>query len=495
MASYLDSTTAVGVVQRGGPGNPWEKLPKESEVDAITGGGTTKERDYAQRGYVGTRITSNPADYSTTVRTRSKTATNALLELARQGCFGSLGVLDGCPSLDITQFSLFRVISDASLDAGELSGEGLAVDGMQGANAKQMDSFPVTAPGGNAGVRLYPLAHNVDVTNVQASNFNDIIALRTSQCAGDCGDEIQEDDELIAVSDGISPATVPYIHYRARKGGAWKHLTLTGIADGEAVSVTKVGDRILIGVSGTDEGLYAVSYADLLVQPTAIAATQVSAAVITAEATVVRWVGGSDVYAGGPSGALYYSRDGGYSFTALVSGTAQAILDIHSRDENNVWIGAAAGVLLKRLNKGAISAVSPSVVTGDDILTVQLPERGNEIYIGTDTGEIWYSKDGGNNWTQYNWTGGSTGTVRCIRFVGVRGQLMFFVQTDATPNSRVLVDYSGGYGSEFVKALGTYTSPPNLGIMGLAVATPNYAYAVGLIAASTNGFAGEISAA
>lgn len=492
--AYPNNPTAVGVVQIGGPGNPWVKLPKESQIDAFTGGGTTKTRDYAGAGeYVGTRITSAPADYGTTVKTRTKLATNALLELARQGCFGSLGVLDGCPALDITVFSMFRLVVDASLDAGELSGEGMVLDGLTQANDKQLDSFPVTAPGGNAGVRLYPLAHNVDVTNTQASDFNDIIALRTKRCAGDCGDEIREDDELIAVGGGISPATVPYIHYRARKDGAWKHLTLTGIADGSADSVTIAGDRILIGVSGTDAGLYAVSYADLLVQPTAIAATQVSAAVITAAATVVRWVGGSDVYAGGPSGALYYSRDGGYSFTAVVSGTAQNILDIHSRDENNVWIGGAAGVLLKRLNKGAITAVSPSVVATDDILSVQLPERGNEIYIGTDTAEIWYSKDGGSNWTQYHWTGEGVGTVRCIRFVGVRGMLMFFIQNDATPDGRVLVDYSGGFGSEFVAALGTYTAPSNNGLNGLAVATTNYAYAVGDIAASTNGFAGEIS--
>lgn len=299
MASYLDSTTAVGVVQLGGPGNIWERLPKESEADAFTGGGTTKERDYAQGQYVGTRITSNPADYTTTVKTRSKTATNVLRDLARHKCFGSFGVLDGCPSLDITQFSAFRVLVDASLDAGELSGEGLTIDGIQGANAKQNDSFPVTAPGGNAGVWLYPLAHNVDSTLVQVADFNDVIALRTQRCAGDCGDEINEDDELIAVGGPVAPATIPRIHYRARRGGAWKSLTLTGITDGVAETVTKIGDRILIGTSGASDGLWAVSYETLKTATSSIAATQVSAAVITAAVTVVYAVGGSWVYSSG----------------------------------------------------------------------------------------------------------------------------------------------------------------------------------------------------
>lgn len=491
MASVWDAATAKAWIMQGGPGRAWQLLQVETEIDAISGGAITKETDWAAGQYIGRRITSNPSDYSTTLRVRDYAVQDALDRIAAQGCFGNLFIATGCPGLDITQFAKARVLVDASLDAGPLQNEGLLLDGMQRANAKVLKSFPVTS---GTGVVLYPTAHNIDATLVQVADLNDVIALRTLQCAGDCGDEITEDDELIAVGGPVAPATIPRIHYRARKGGEWKSLTLTGIADGSADTVTKIGDRILIGVSGTDEGLYSVSYADLLVQTSAIAATQVSAAVITAAVTAVKAVGGTWVYAVGPSGALYVSQDSGYSFVVLTSGTAQNLLAIDARDENTVYIGGAAGVLLKRSNKGAVTNLAPSVITGDDVTAVAVPPRGNEVFIGTDTGEIWKSVDGGSNWTQYQWTGGNTGVIADIKFIGTRGIIMFFIQTDATPDSRVLIDYSGGYGGSSVKAYGTYASPVNNGFNAIAPSSVNYAYVVGDIAA-VNGFAGEIAPA
>jgi hypothetical protein len=492
MASYLDAKSAIALVQLGGPGNPWQLIPPESEVDAITGGGTTKEYDYAGNRYVGTRVVSNPAPYTTTVRTRSETVTNALRKLAKQGCFGSLAVLDGCPALDITQFSSMRILIDASVDAGELASTGLAVDRMSGANAKQMDTFPISAPGGEGGAYIYPLAHVLDATLNVNANIEDVLAVRAQQCAGDCGPQINIEDQLIAVGGPVSPATIPRIYYRGAKGGAWSSNTLTGITDGVAVSVTKAGDRVLIGVTGTSAGLYAVSYAALQVASGSVAATAVTG--VTGAINAVHAVSDNVVYAGGAAGALFVSIDGGYSFTALASGTVQPILSIASRDQNRVYFGGQSGVLLRRVNGGAITNLAPSVITGDNVLTVAVPPRGTEVYIGTNTGEIWRSRDGGTTWAQYQWSGGNVGNIPRIAFTGIRGAVMMFIQNDATPDGRVLVDYSGGAGGVAVKALGTYSSPVNGGFNAIAVADYNYAYVVGDISAGA-GFAGEVASA
>jgi photosystem II stability/assembly factor-like uncharacterized protein len=492
MASNLDAVNGTKLfVMQGGPGREWQIIQDESSLDAITGGGVTWESDFARGKYVGRRKTSNPADYSTTIRARSQAVSNELRKMAKQTCPGLIAVFYGCPGVDITRFSMAKVLIDGTLDAGPLSNEGMSYDGIDGANAKILDSFPVTAPGGDGGEILYPVAHNVDVTLVQVADHNDIIALKSAQCAGDCGDEITVDDEFIAVGGPVAPATIPRIHYRARLGGAWKSMTLTGITDGIAVSVTKVGDRILIGVTGTSAGLWAVSYEAILAATTSVAATQVSPTVITAAVNAVLAIDAKWVYAGGPSGALYVSSNGGYSFTALTSGTVENILRIAARDADRVYFGAANGVLLQRLNKASINAISPSVIAADDVTALAVPERGTEIHLGTDTGEWWKSIDGGTNWTRVNFTGDGVGVIVDIKFIGVRGLIAYIVQNDATPDGRVLVDYSGGSGGSAVKALGTYTSPPNNSINRIAPSSVNYALAVGDIAA-VNGFVGEI---
>lgn len=178
-------------------------------------------------------------------------------------------------------------------------------------------------------------------------------------------------------------------------------------------------------------------------------------------------------------GYIYFSDDGGESWTAQESGV------IHSNAYNAVYFadeltGMAVGEsdIVAITSDGGLTwsaATAPGNTAGLDVVT----NNGAFWWVGDDSGSLWYSDDHGSTWTERaGWTGSGSGVVTTVAFMDeYRG---FLVRTSGG-SSTVLYTFTGG--AEWF----TVPVPTNSGINHLIICGERLAYAVGE-AQGTTGF-------
>lgn len=489
----IPTTSGAVYVQPNGAGNALKFVVGQNtggQVGAYSGGGTSVESVFTFGRAVGTRITGNPARYTFNIMARRE-VTSALRDLAKSvNCIPNVLIFAGCTPQDVDNFSLLTVFVDAAVVGDSPSGN--LIEGITGENADMMDQIDFDAL---AKVECKPLSHADLSGTVSTGAFNDVLLLSGPSCPDACGPGSDGASEFLAVGDPVAPATIPRIFYTDDGGNTWTQQTIAAAANAAATAVAVAGTRVIVTCSGTDGGVYTASLKDV----------KAGTATFT-EATTVPTANYNDVIALDPatvlvvgaSGAIYISRDGGYSFEALSSGVAAALNSVSAGDDKSaVWVGGAAGTLLRIKNLRTVETIADPT-SGADVTVVKVPrDRSGEVYVGTDEGGIWVSKNAQQpipTWTALAFDQSGVGVINDIDFAEARQSIMFVVQTDAGGDSRVLVDYSGGKMGKWAIAVGTFASPVNAGINAIAAASANFALTVGE-PETGQGFIGAVSGA
>jgi hypothetical protein len=477
MTAYIDPTKAKAFIQPGGAGNAWQLLPLESTVGASSGGGVSYESDFAKGKYVGSRQTSNPERIDMQISTR-KTTISALRNLSRRNCLFNLANLYGCPEQDFTKFALGTIFVDVGVTSRSDSDDILR--GMEQNDPKLLDQLD-----GTAGVdeEIRPLVH-LNISGAVISTYlNKVISIGNPQCAGACGPENSGSLEYIAVGGPVSPATIPRILYTDDGGQTWTQQAMTGIANGDAQSVTVAGNRVIVACDGTTGGIYSAPLEDVKAGTATFVLANGSLA--TDDVNDILAITPLLVVAVGDTGKIWMSRDGGFSFTAVTSGTTENLLNVASQDENLIWISGDNATFLRFKNLISVSAVTVAGVAGtDDFSALAVPYgRSNEVYVGTNVGEMHRSRNAYEQapvWEELLFDKPAVSAIDDIQFAGNMGAVMFVVQND-TNNSygRILADYSGGAMGAWAVSIGTYTSPDNDMIYSLAMGDVNNGVSVG----------------
>lgn len=487
--SAINPTLTKSFIQPYGLGNDILALPEETDVSAPSGGSVSFESDFAGRRYIGSRQTSNPERWTFDISSR-RTTISKLRRLAEQPqCLHTIIILNGCPTQDFTQFSFGEMYIDAG-NAGLSASDSIAKKTDQ-ADPKLMDQLSISAA-----IRLefHPLTHvDASGTTFTEGAVNDIINLSNPRCAGWCGDASGGDTEWLAVGDGADPATIPRIAYTPDAGNTWIVQTIAAVANGAAESVTVAGNRVIVACSGTNGGVYGAPLSAVRTGTATFAA--VTGIATGADYNAVLAVG-SVVVACGAAGALYISRDGGFSFTAIASGVATALNAIASDDENLIFIGGASGVLLRLRNTNILGALTVTGISTNAISALAVPNtRTNEVYVGTTSGKIFNSRNAADplpTWKEKSFdkpSGG--GIIEDLAFSDAKGATFWVVQSNGSSQSRVLIDRSGGALATYAVEVGTYTSPTNAIINAIAPAHIDFALTAGE-EVSSNGFLGRI---
>lgn len=345
--------------------------------------------------------------------------------------------------------------------------------------------------------RLFPVEHTNISATVTDIAVNDILKLGRKKIAiGNdcCGDNENRDgtEEWLACTDQ-DDATLPHLLYSNDKGANWSDITLGGLTDADALSITKAGNNIVIGCGDTGGGVFFLPLSDIQNADTGDTLTPIESTGISAAVTAVKAATSSTVYACGAAGAVYVSTDGGRTFVSAGSAvTASALNCIAVASEQLIWIGGAAGALVK-IDRGTMSlVVVPSL--SDAINCIAVPRfngRLCEVFLGTSGGEIIRSRNKGVAWLSI--FDATVGAIDQIAFAGAGGQIMWVLQASGSSTSRVLRDHTGGVMHEGqYDIVGTYTSPANAGLNALAAADANFAMVVGEVSAS-QGYLGKIA--
>jgi photosystem II stability/assembly factor-like uncharacterized protein len=180
----------------------------------------------------------------------------------------------------------------------------------------------------------------------------------------------------------------------------------------------------------------------------------------------------SHIWLGSAKGYVYFSSDGGATWTAQTSGglTVKDVYGVAFANENDGMAVCADDIILKTSDGGATWELTTAVTGSTDTLTSLTPS-GNFWWVGTDAGELYYTRDMGDTWTQRTFSGSGVGAIADIEFANEL--IGYAIHNTAAPVGSILVTINGGYSW---KAL---TTPTNTGLNALSIADENTVYAVG----------------
>jgi photosystem II stability/assembly factor-like uncharacterized protein len=177
-------------------------------------------------------------------------------------------------------------------------------------------------------------------------------------------------------------------------------------------------------------------------------------------------------------GYIYFSSDGGATWTAQHAGTltTEDVLSIQFEDENTGMASCADDVILKTTDGGETWELTSAVTgTGADLTCVA--HSGDYWWVGTDTGQLFYSRDMGDTWTERTFSGSSVGNIADIVFVNEL--IGYAIHNSAAPVGEILVTINGGYSWKSI------TTPANNGLNALSIAETSMVYAVGEVESGT----------
>lgn len=194
------------------------------------------------------------------------------------------------------------------------------------------------------------------------------------------------------------------------------------------------------------------------------------------------------IWLAGAAGYIYFSSNGGQSWTAQDAGiaTAGAYTKIKFTDDGIYgYAVAAAGIVVKTSDGGSNWIATTATITAVPALTALCVRDEDFVWVGTATGGLWFTEDGGTTWTQRTgWVGSAIGSVNSIAFAN--DYVGFMLADTAAPVGYILRTIDGGYTWQRI------TADVNSGLTTLAVGDENYINYVGLINAAT-GFIGVLS--
>lgn len=446
-------------VQIGGPGNPWKYLSACAHMSGPTvpRGGTEIRwcQDPKKAGgfQISSKFRTAPDQVSADLMTK----------------LGKVDFLDGleCPFSLRARYAKCdsrwdpsnydpMMLTYCDVDLQEHSYDDLVV-----IDPGNEDEILVTAPWAAAyeyRVRQIAPARLGTLAELGDQPINDIEYCDEEQCAGYCGDRSDGCARVYAVTDAdVAPYAAPNLITGIKNlttlAWTWTVQAILGL-NGNVEGVECAGDRI-IASSNADS---AIAYNDSLGDPdewnTVIlgnAPSAYHAALFALNARII-WVAANNGY-------IYKSVDGGATWTAVHSGTwtTQNINAVWAFDEDLVYAVGDTGVMLKSENGGETwTDITEVATTGADnlIVVVVPPNRPREVYVGSNSGQIYRSEDEGATFTALAFDGSGVGTVDDIAFCGpCAGDVMFILHNDAGPRARILRDLSGGAGGADVEVI------------------------------------------
>lgn len=186
----------------------------------------------------------------------------------------------------------------------------------------------------------------------------------------------------------------------------------------------------------------------------------------------------SHIWLGSAAGYIYFSSDGGVSWTAQHAGTltTEDVLSVKFADENEGMAGCADDIILKTTDGGTTWELTDAVTgTADDITCVA--PSGNYWWVGTSGGDLFYTRNMGDTWTQRTFSGSGVGNIADISFAN---ELVgYAIRNSAAPIGQIMVTINGGYSWKAI------TTPANNGLNALTIADTSTIYVVGEVEGGT----------
>lgn len=409
------------------------------------------------------KISGEPDDPQLTITARYTMDISDLLKLAKDGCDHTLHVHmgrcgdpkdfnRGWEKIGILEKA--RVNSYGTEDLGALQNDETAIVN---------EEVPFT---GEDWYEVKPLAFSEHAATQTLREIVDLVVCDSKNC-GFCG--LPSDGCSIvfalAKSSGGSPGLPAEIVFTQNAGGAW------GNSDISTLSVTETPDALacvgayLVVVSKLSVSLHYADITDIL-NGTATWAEVATGFVAGGAPIDIFSAGGSFTWIVGAGGYVYFTSDitAGVETQSAGGATVQDLNSIHGYDTLNLVAVGNSNAVIYTTDGGSTwqSVTGPAVGVQ---LNVVFMKSATEWWIGTNGGQLWYTRDSGATWAQKAFAGSSAGIVYDLVFV--TPSVGYMSHSTAAPAGRIFRTIDGGQ-SWYVLPEGTGSVPANDAIKALA---------------------------
>ena len=403
----------------------------------------------------------------------------------------------GCP-IDV-QLHMDPCADPRDFNRGWSSGKVLVLEGgiITGWNPDDMGALEqgedavvnvsVDIPGLNI-YEIVPMAlAELGATEV-AGTVLDVAICDSIQC-GECGIPSTGCQVVFALTIGhaASPGAPSEIVF-SRDGGVTLLETniITLPLNQDATAIACVGTR-LVAVSNGDCAIHYAPIIDILNEGEAWTRTNVGLVCAAGTPNDLFSLGSAHIWIVGDGGHIYFTDDITAGVTVQDAGVTLGnnnLSAVHAYDENNVIVAGAAGRMAVTRNGGDTWANVPeaTIAIGAVEITCVWMRSRDVWFAGTIQGNLWYTLDGGENWTLKPFPGSAAGIVYDIVFA--TPTVGYLAHSVAGPAGRILRTINGGQ-SWYVLPEGPGAIPANDYIAALAAVKecPNVVYGGGLSAA------------
>lgn len=291
------------------------------------------------------------------------------------------------------------------------------------------------------------------ITFTGTENLNDIASCSTPRCAGDCNNAVSACQMLVAVADGDPAAADVWVSYD--NGATWTATVVdpylgatTDLKSVTCFAIDEDTSRMLVLREAVATAGPAVYYSD----DGGANWTEVFLGTALVPLNFGGVYGGAlfsldqyhiwAVVTDATNSRIYFSSDGGATWTLQYTLAAHVLYALHFSDAN---IGMCVGTtddVYTTTDGGTTWAAATATGGADTNYCVTEGDGNGYWWIGTNAGELWYSDDHGVTWAIRAFPGSGAGAVYSIDFVS--DTVGFMVHSPTAATGRLYRTRNGG---------------------------------------------------
>lgn len=401
-----------------------------------------------------------------------------LLEIARRRCAVDVQVHLGRCS-DPSDFNTFKkavIVEQARLTSWSTEDLGaLASD----ENAVVNESTDVT------GMTLYevlPLSVTERGADVVTNPLEDVVICSKATC-GECIEEDPGCNVIFAVGDAGpgSPGTAPDLIWSDNAADTLNADDITSLDAAEDADGVACVDIYVVVISNASDSYHYKTKADILAG-TAGLWTEVDAGIVAAGSPMDIWSVGRKAFICGDGGYMYSMTTAiNAGVTVLDAGvaTTEDLNAVHALDKYFVVAVGDANSIIRAVDGESFEAIDgPADGAGDANTAVWLVDR-DTWFIGNDAGEIYFTVNGGEDWTAIL---SSPVTFTAIMDIAFSTPSVGYVTgTIAGPAGVILRTFDGGFSwTALPEGLGNMPDNHEFRAISACPADANFVVGVGL---------------
>lgn len=319
------------------------------------------------------------------------------------------------------------------------------------------------------------------------------VAICDSKTCGACGLPSDGCQRVFAVQTptGASPGLTSELVYSTDGGSTWTERNITSLPANRAISargIACVGPYLVV-VSQADCSYHYALITDIL-SGVAGAWTRVTTGLTCAAGApnAIFSMGRTQTWVAGQGGYIYVITDPTAGATAQTSGdvTTQNLNAIHGYDEANIVAVGASNAIVKTNNGGStwVLVTGPAAKAAVAINSVYM-RTDQEWVIGYNDGTVYYTIDGGANWSQKV----IPGSLTVIDKIAFATRTVGYIAGHTATAGKILRTVNGGNTWYALPEQTGVSLPTNLQLNDIAPCgeTPNVLWAGGVKALSGDG--------